>query len=35
MLCLEHWEIPEYVINKYGTWDNRKVMELFVGYSKK
>ncbi|MFV0382131.1 MAG: glycoside hydrolase family 1 protein [Breznakia sp.] len=35
MICLEHWELPEYLIHKYGYWDNREIMNLFVGYSKK
>lgn len=35
MICLEHWEIPQYLIEKYGNWENRKVMELFIEYGKK
>lgn len=35
MICLEHWEVPAYIIEKYGNWENRKVMDLFIGYAKK
>lgn len=35
MICLEHWEEPECLIKKYGFWDNRKIMDLFVDYGKK
>lgn len=35
MICLEHWEVPEYLINKYGTWDQRIIVDYYVKYAKK
>lgn len=35
MICLEHWEVPKYLVEKYGSWKSLKVKELFVGYGKK
>lgn len=34
MICLEHWEEPEYLIQKYGYWDQREIMDHFVEYGK-
>lgn len=34
MICLEHWEIPEYLIETYGSWESRVVVEKFVNYAK-
>lgn len=33
MFCLEHYELPEYLLNKYGGWGSKKVVELFISYA--
>ncbi|WP_027109202.1 glycoside hydrolase family 1 protein [Lacticigenium naphthae] len=33
MLCLEHYEVPTYLMDKYGGWASKKVVELFVDYA--
>ncbi|EIC84277.1 glycoside hydrolase family 1 protein [Serratia sp. M24T3] len=35
MLCLEHYELPAYLIEKYDGWSSKKVVELFVLYAEK
>lgn len=35
MLCLEHYELPAVLLEKYGGWGSRKVVELFVRYAEK
>ena len=35
MICLEHWEIPEYLIKTYGSWESRELVDKFVSYGKK
>lgn len=34
MLCLEHYEVPEFILNKYDGWTSRKVVDLYTGYAK-
>ncbi|MGD8163585.1 glycoside hydrolase family 1 protein [Pantoea sp. FN0307] len=33
MLCLEHYELPATLLEKYGGWGARKVVDLFVRYA--
>jgi len=35
MICLEHYEVPAYLFEKYGGWDSKHVVELFVQYAEK
>jgi len=35
MICLEHYEVPAYLFEKYGGWDSKHVVELFVKYAEK
>lgn len=35
MICLEHWEIPKYLVEKYGSWNSKKVRDLYVEYGKR
>ncbi|MCE4049801.1 MULTISPECIES: glycoside hydrolase family 1 protein [Bacillaceae] len=35
MICLEHYEVPAYLFEKYGGWDSKHVVELFVKYADK
>jgi len=35
MLCLEHYELPAYLLEKYDGWSSKKVVELFVLYAEK
>lgn len=35
MICLEHWEVPAYLIERYGNWESREVMDRFVSYAKR
>ncbi|MFP7473189.1 glycoside hydrolase family 1 protein [Niallia taxi] len=35
MICLEHYEVPAYLFEKYGGWDSMHVVELFVKYADK
>lgn len=30
MICLEHYELPGYLLEKYGGWGSKTVVELFV-----
>lgn len=34
MLCLEHYEMPAYLQEKYDGWSSKKVVELFAQYAK-
>jgi len=34
MLCLEHYEVPAYLMDKYDGWSSRKVVDLYAGYAK-
>lgn len=33
MLCLEHYELPEVLLTKYGGWNSKKVVELYLRYA--
>lgn len=33
MICLEHYELPGELFTKYGGWDSKHVVELFVRYA--
>ena len=33
ILCLEHYELPAYLQEKYDGWSSKKVVDLFVGYA--
>ncbi|MGL5042915.1 MAG: glycoside hydrolase family 1 protein [Culicoidibacterales bacterium] len=33
MFCLEHYEIPRVLFEKYGAWNDKYVVELFVKYA--
>jgi beta-glucosidase len=35
MICLEHYEVPEYLMEKYGGWGSRHVVDLFVKYAER
>lgn len=35
MICLEHYEIPAVLFEKYGGWDSKHVVDLFVKYAEK
>jgi beta-glucosidase len=35
MLCLEHYELPAILFEKYEGWNSRHVVELFVKYAEK
>ncbi|MFS2225476.1 glycoside hydrolase family 1 protein [Pantoea sp. B65] len=35
MLCLEHYELPLVLLEKYGGWGSKKVVELYTGYAEK
>ncbi|SHI20413.1 glycoside hydrolase family 1 protein [Clostridium intestinale] len=35
IICLEHWELPDYLIQKYGGWGSRKVVDLYLRYAEK
>lgn len=32
MICLEHYELPGYLLETYGGWGSKKVVELYVRY---
>lgn len=34
MICLEHYEVPKYLMDKYDGWSSKKVLELYVQYAK-
>lgn len=34
MICLEHYEVPQYLMETYGGWDSRHVVDLFVKYAR-
>ncbi|MGX7125780.1 glycoside hydrolase family 1 protein [Enterococcus viikkiensis] len=34
MICLEHYEVPKYLMDKYDGWSSKKVLELYVKYAK-
>lgn len=33
MICLEHYELPGYLLENYGGWGSKKVVELYVRYA--
>lgn len=33
MICLEHYEVPSYLLEKYDGWSSKKVVELYAGYA--
>lgn len=35
MLCLEHYELPAILLEQYGGWASKKVVELYVRYAEK
>lgn len=35
IICLEHWELPDMLLKKYGGWESKKVVELYVKYAEK
>lgn len=35
MICLEHYELPGALLEKYGGWASKHVVELFVHYAEK
>lgn len=35
MLCLEHYELPAALLEKYDGWNSKKVVELYVRYAEK
>lgn len=34
MLCLEHYELPSYLMEKYDGWSSKKVVELYAEYAR-
>ncbi|MFV0557470.1 MAG: glycoside hydrolase family 1 protein [Enterococcus sp.] len=34
MLCLEHYEVPAYLLETYDGWSAKKVVDLYVGYAR-
>ncbi|MGX6978656.1 glycoside hydrolase family 1 protein [Vagococcus elongatus] len=34
MLCLEHYELPQYLSEKYDGWSSRKVVDLYAEYAR-
>ena len=35
MLCLEHYELPAALLEQYGGWGSKKVVELYVRYAER
>lgn len=35
MICLEHYELPGVLLETYGGWASKHVVELFVRYAEK
>ena len=35
MICLEHYELPAILFEKYGVWNVRHIVDLFVKYAEK
>ncbi|HBZ7628069.1 TPA: glycoside hydrolase family 1 protein, partial [Klebsiella pneumoniae] len=35
MICLEHYELPGYLLEQYGGWASKKVVALFTQYAEK
>jgi len=35
MICLEHYELPGYLLETYGGWASKKVVELYLLYAQK
>lgn len=35
MICLEHYELPGYLLETYGGWASKKVVELYLLYAEK
>lgn len=33
LICLEHWELPNVLYEKYGGWNSKHVVELYVKYA--
>jgi 6-phospho-beta-glucosidase len=34
IICLEHWELPNQLFEKYGGWNSKEVVEFYVKYAK-
>lgn len=34
MLCLEHYEVPAFLLEKYDGWSSKEVVELYAGYAR-
>lgn len=34
MICLEHYELPKYLMDKYDGWSSKTVIDLYVEYAK-
>lgn len=34
MICLEHYEVPEYLMKKYDGWSSKKVVDLYAEYAR-
>ncbi|GAL20787.1 beta-glucosidase [Vibrio maritimus] len=34
MFCLEHYELPAYLLDNYGGWSSPKVVDMFVHYAR-
>ncbi|MCI1891594.1 MAG: glycoside hydrolase family 1 protein [Schleiferilactobacillus harbinensis] len=34
MIAIEHYEVPQFLIDKYDGWNSKRVVDLFVGYAK-
>ncbi|CDQ38730.1 MULTISPECIES: glycoside hydrolase family 1 protein [Virgibacillus] len=35
MICLEHYELPAILLEKYGGWESKHVIHLFIKYAEK
>ncbi len=33
MICLEHYEVPSYLLDTYDGWSSKHVLELYVQYA--
>lgn len=33
IICLEHWELPNQLFEKYGGWNSKEVVEFYVKYA--
>ena len=34
MICLEHYEVPAFLLEKYDGWSSRKVVDFYAKYAK-